>query len=193
MGVIAANVLMGPGSIYQAPYGTVFPADSAATVAAGAPAGFADTGGTHGGITMMVDQTIQDMDVDQVPDPIGGRLTARKVQLQVELAEVTLPNLGLVLNGLLTIGVQASYTTADLQTTVAGFQPTYVSLIFDGFAPTLGTGFAARRRMSAYKTLSTAKIQEKHDKKTQRTFAATFTCYYVSGSQSPVHWVDQTA
>ena len=193
MAVTAANVLMGPGSMYYAPFGTTYPADSAATVAAGAPAGFTDVGGTHGGIVMMVDQTIQDIDVDQVPDPIGGRLTARKVQLQVELAEVTLNNLGIVLNGLLTIGTQASYTTADLQTTVAGFQPTYLSWVFDGFAPTLATGAPARRRMNAFKTLSVAKVQEKHDKKNQRTFAATFTAYWVSATQGPVHWVDQTA
>lgn len=193
MAVTASNVLMGPGSLNYATYGTAFPADSTATVAAGAPAGFTDAGGTHGGVIMMIDQTMQDLDVDQVPDPIGSRMTARKVQLQVELAEVTLNNLGLVLNGLLTIGVQANYTTAALQTTAAAFQPTYVSLIFDGFAPTLGTGAPARRRMNAYKCLSTAKVQEKHNKKDQRTFAATFTCYYVSPSQSPVYWIDQTA
>jgi hypothetical protein len=193
MGVTASNVLMGPGSLYYATYGATFPADSTATIAAGAPAGFADAGGTHGGIVMMIDQTIVDLDVDQVPDPVAGRMTGRKVQLQAELAEVTLGNLGLALNGLLTIGVQSNYTTAGLQTTVAAFQPTYVSLIFDGFAPTLGTGAPARRRMSAYKCLSTAKIQEKHNKKDQRTFAVTFTCYWVSGSQFPAYWVDQTA
>lgn len=193
MAVTAANVLMGPGNVYYASYGTAFPADSAATIAGGPPALFTDLGGTHGGVTMMLDQTMQDLDVDQVPDPIGSRMTARKAQLQMELAEVTLGNLSVALNGLVTIGTQSSYTTADLVTTTVGFQPTYISLIFDGFAPTLSTGAAARRRMNAYKVLSTAKIQEKHDKKNQRTFAVTFTCYWVSATQSLVHWVDQTA
>lgn len=193
MAVTAANVLMGPGNLYQAAYGTTYPADSAATIAAGAPVGFTDMGGTHGGVIMMIDQTMQKLDVDQVPDPIGARMTAREVQLQTELAEVTFNNLNVALNGLLTIGVQASYTTADLQTTTAAFQPTYTSLVFDGFAPTLPTGAPARRRMSAFKTLSVAKIQEKHDKKNQRTFAVTFTCFWVSATQGPVHWVDQTA
>lgn len=193
MSVTASNILMGPGSVYTAPFGTTFPADSAATIAGGPPAGFTDAGGTHGGVTLMIDQTMQDLDVDQIPDPVGSRMTARKVQLQAELAEVTLNNLGLALNGLLTIGTQASYTTADLQTTVAAFQPTYTSLIFDGFAPTLPTGAPARRRMNAFKVLSTAKIQEKHDKRNQRTFAVTFTAYWVSATQGPVHWVDQTA
>lgn len=192
MGVTATNVLMGPGQLYYANFGTTFPADSAATVAAGPPANFIDVGGTKNGLNLMIDQTIQDLEVDQIPDPVGGRMTKRKVQLQTELAETTLNNLGVVLNGLLTISVQASYTTADLQTPVSAFQPTYVSLIFDGWAPTLATGAPARRRANAYKVLNQAKIQEKYDTKNQRTFAVTFNVYYVSPTQTPVHWVDQT-
>jgi hypothetical protein len=191
--VTAVNVLMGPGSLYYAPYGTTYPADSAATVAAGAPSGFTDVGGTKGGVTLMVDQTIQDITVDQIPDPIGGRMTARKVQIQTELAETTLANLGVVLNGLLTIGTNASYTTGDLVTTVSSFQPTYVSLVFDGWAPTLATGAPARERINVFKALSTAKAQVKFDNKNQKTYSTTFTAYWVSPTQSPVHWVDQTA
>lgn len=193
MTVTAANILMGPGSLYYAPFGTTYPADSAATVAAGAPSGFTDVGGTRGGLTLMVDQTIQDLTVDQIPDPVGGQMTGRKVQLQTELAETTLANLGLILNGLLTIGTQSAYTTGDLVTTVNSFRPTYVSLIFDGWAPSLATGLPARERFNVFKALSTAKVQAKNDTKNQKTYGVTFTAYWVSPSQSPVHWVDQTS
>lgn len=193
MAVNGTNVLAGAGSLYYASFGTVFPADSAATVASGAPAGFTDFGGTYGGVEVVTQQKLKMKKVDQILLPVGAYPTDETIQLKTSLAEATVQNLNVGLNGKFIITPQATYTTADWQATVNSQQLGYISLIFDGWAPALSSGAAARRRLCAYKVLSEGQIGAKYKVDDQVVYACTFDVFFVSGSQTPLHIIDQTA
>ncbi|MGH3438869.1 MAG: hypothetical protein ACRDRN_20660 [Sciscionella sp.] len=193
MAVTATNILAGAGSLYYASFGATFPADSAATVTAGAPAGFTDFGGTSGGVDIMASQKLKMKKVDQVLLAVGAYPTDETIQLKTSLAEATVQNLNVGLNNKFTITPQATYTTADWNATVNSQQLTYISLIFDGWAPTLASGAAARRRLCAYKVLSEGTIGAAYKVDDQVRFACTFDVFFVSGSQTPFHCIDQTA
>lgn len=193
MSVNASNVLAGAGSCYYATFGTAFPGDSTATVSGGPPSGFTDFGGTQGGLTVEVDQTIKDKVVDQVLLPVGGYPTKEAITLKTKLAEATLNNLATVMNGKFTVTPNSGYTTADWATTTTSEQLSYISLIFDGWAPTLSSGSPARRRVCAYKVLSEGKVGATYKVDDQVFYEVTFHVYFVSASQTPIHWIDQTA
>lgn len=193
MTVNASNVLAGAGSLYYASYGTTFPADTTATVAGGPPAGFTDFGGTSGGVDILTSQKLKMKKVDQVLLPVGAYPTDEVIQIKTKLAEGTLNNLNVGLNNKFVLTPQATYTTADWQTSVSAQQLTYVSLIFDGWAPTLPSTASARRRMCAYKVLSEGSIGEAFKVDDQVMFDVTFNVFFVSGTQTPFHLIDQTA
>jgi hypothetical protein len=193
MTVNGTNVLAGAGSLYYASFGTTFPADTAATVAAGAPAGFTDFGGTSGGVNIVAQQKLKMKKVDQILLPVGAYPTDEVLQIKTKIAETTLNNLNVGLNNKFTLTPQASYTTADWNATVNSQQLSYISLIFDGWAPMLATGLPARRRLCAYKALSEGTIGAQYKVDDQVMFDCTFDIFFVSGSQTPFHIIDQTA
>lgn len=160
----------------------------------GAPgAGWTDIGATQGGVIVEVDNTYTPIDVDQLVDPIGARLTKRSIQVTFKAAETTLNNLNVAINSLLTQASGSGYATGDLQTTTSATQPTYSALIIDGWAPTLSSGAAARRRITVRKVLSQAKAQLAYNMQSNNVYDLTWTAFYVSPSISPVHWIDQTS
>ena len=91
------------------------------------------------------------------------------------------------------MNVQSSYTTFDPTTTSSATQPNYTALILDGWAPTLSTGNAARRRIIARKCVATSKVQLEYEKTKPAQFAVTWKLYYVSASIPLWHIADQTA
>ncbi|MEV5710177.1 hypothetical protein [Actinoallomurus sp. NPDC052274] len=189
--VTPANLVQGPADVYAGGFGATEPADSAVATAPGA--GWTGVGGTQGGVTAEIDNTYDQLTVDQLVDPVGARLTKRQIQVTLKLAEATLENLNLVLNNLLTMGSGTGYATADLQTTTSATQPTYAALLIDGWAPALATGAAARRRIIVRKVLSQAKVQFSYQMQNNNVYDCTLTAFYVSQSISPIHIVDQTA
>lgn len=192
MSVVPTNLTQGPGVLWYAPFGTAAPADSAFLSAPGA--GFADAGGTQGGIMAEIDNTYMQQVVDQIPISVGGRLTKQAITVTTQLAETTLNNLGLALNGLITITPQAGYTTTDLQTATSATQPQYSTLIVDGWAPTTGTTeVACRRRIIIWKVLSQGKASFAYEMEKNAVYNVSFEAFYVSGSVSPWHSIDQTS
>lgn len=192
MSVTPANLVQGPATVWTGSYGTSAPADSAVTSAPGA--GWADVGGTQGGVMSEVDNTYTQQVVDQLVDPVGARLTKRAISVTTQLAEATLANLQLITNQLVTLGVQSGYTTADLQTTTSATQPAYTTLIIDGWAPTAGTSeIACRRRVIVWKVLAQAKVSLAYEMEKNAVYNVTWVAYYVSPSISPIHYVDQTS
>lgn len=197
MAVNSLNLVLGPARLYLAPYGTTPPADSAVT-----PNGptnppsspWTDVGGTDGGVTFTAEGTLTDLVVDQVIMPVGSRLTDLKMSIQTKLAEVTLSNMNSALNGIMSTSTNTGYNTADITVSSAATQPTYLSLIMDGWAPSIqATGASALRRILVYKALATPKVSLTADKKTQASYDVTWNVYFVSSSANPVHIVDQTA
>ncbi|MGW3196349.1 phage tail tube protein [Streptomyces sp. NPDC001118] len=196
MAVNAANLVLGPARLYVAPFGSTEPADSAVTPNGPTnppSAPWTDVGGTDGGVTFEVDNTYQDLQVDQLTMNVGARLTAMKMTVSAKLSEMTLTNLQTALNSIGTTGSGSGYSTLDIPVGSSSTQPTYAALIIDGWAPTLSTGAAALRRVIVRKVLSQVKATLAYDKKTQQMLDCSFTAYYVSNSVNPVHVVDQVA
>lgn len=182
------NLVMGPGTLYLADYGTSEPADGDV----GSPPSSADwynTGGTVGGITVNFNQSFTNLNMDQVVDIAGRRLTERDVQIQTQLGEATLESLRYALNdGEITTGTGfRKYAPAF---TDSATQPSYRALILDGWAPGASQ---LRRRFIARRVLSTAAVGIPYQKDGQTVIPVTFGAHYVSDSTEPYVVIDATS
>lgn len=193
MSVTPANLTQGPATVYYGAFGTTEPADSNGGVTGAPGAGWTDIGATQGGVTVEVDNTYTEQVVDQLVDPVGARLTKRVIQVTFKVAETTLTNLNTAMNSLMTQASGSGYATADPQTTTSATQPTYTALIIDGWAPTLSSGAAARRRIIVRKLLSQVKTQLSYNMQSNAVYDLTWTAFYVSPSIAPFHIIDATA
>lgn len=186
------NLVLGPATLYKAAVGAAEPADTAVDDDPAAP--WIDCGGTREGLTLVVNQTYTELEVDQIVDAVGRRLTKREIRLDTSLAEPTLENLRLSVNGAaaeLTTGV--GFAAWDPTTGNSATQPNYTALILDGWAPLLSDGTPATRRAILRKCLSVAEVNQAHTKDEQTVLAVSFQAHYVSSSVRPIHVVDQTA
>jgi phage baseplate assembly protein gpV len=192
MAVTALNLLAGPGVLYQAAFGATEPADSAVNTTPSAST-HTDVGGTNDGVKINITQEYFALDVDQVVDVPGRRLSKRDLQVETNLAEPTLANLTLVLNEpASTITASAAYSTFDPSNTNAATQPTYKSLLFDGWAPGASAG-GFNRRVIVRKVLSLEGTEPMYKKDDQTVFKVTFGAHYVSSTVRPFRVIDQTA
>lgn len=193
MTITPYNLVQGPSDLYIAPFGSVEPTDANATVAAGPPGGvWIPVGGTDADVTMEIDVTIDDLKVDQLVDPVGGRVTDRAITLKTALREVTLTNMANAVNSMVTTTVNASYSVQEPTSASNATQPSYSALIFDTWAPTLSTGQPARRRIIIRKVLSQPKVQLIGGKGKNALYDCTWKAYYISASTQLYHQVDQT-
>lgn len=186
MAITPFNIIQGPALMFVAPFGTSLTSyltTDPATLPVASP--FVNIGGTTGGITAEVDETLTDIKIDQLLDSVGARATARTIQVTTTFMETDLPKLSLALNTATTNPTGTNYTGLDLTTTTSATQPNYASIIIDGWAPTLSGGTAATRRFIIQKALSQPKISQKFEMANQATVAVTFTAYYVSSAVSP--------
>lgn len=189
MSVTATNLIQGPGTLYTAAFGATEPVD---TAVASAPGGaYTDLGGTQGGVQLTIAQEYKELEVDQVVDVPGRRLTKRDVMIKTNLAEPTLANLALILNGgTSSTGGTAgtSYAAYDPAMDTAATQPTYTSTLFDGYAPN-----NKPRRVIVRKVLSIDSVGAAYKKDDQTVFPVSFAAHWVSTSIKPFHVVDSTA
>jgi hypothetical protein len=186
MAVTTSNLIMGPGTLYFGDFGATEPADSAVASAPSAST-WTDVGGTIGGVTLAVVQEYAEFEVDQLVDTPERRITKRETSLATSLAETTLENLVLSLNGG-TVTASAGYSTYDPDTTTSVTQPDYHALLFDGFAPS-----SLRRRVLARKVLSIEGVEAPYKKDEQTVFPVKFANHFVSAAIKPMRIVDQTA
>ena len=188
MTVTATNLTMGPGTLFVGVFGvSAEPADTAVNSAPAASA-WTDAGGTDGGIKLMVDQKFAELTCDQIVDTVGRRLTARDVSLATNLAEPTLANLQMAINGG-TSSTGAGYSALDPLNVTSATQPNYFPAIMDGYAP----GNAFRRRVIVRKGLNTAKVDSAYSKDKQTFIPVEIHAHYVSSGTTPFHVVDQTS
>jgi hypothetical protein len=163
--------------------------------------GWNDFGATMGGVSWDVAYTYGQIKADQIIDPIGARLTGRTITVTTSLLEATLTNLQVSMNQSGTLSAGVGITTFDPGGAIAApgpvtpqlTQPQYSAVLIDGWAPSLASGAAARRRFILRKVLNDVKATAKYDLTTQSVWACTFTCYYVSAAKSPFIVQDQTA
>jgi len=186
------NVVSGAGKLYVAVLGAVEPTD--ASMSPYTPPDstvWTDVGDTTGGIVWEDDLPSTDLTVDQRLRPIGARYTSGTwaTTITVTMAEATLANFALALNGLVTSTTGTGWSKQE--PIVGGLPPvpTYIAVMTDGSAP---GGF--KRRLIGRKALSKPKVQ--------KTFAqdgkisgvqATWSLFEVSDSIPAWANIDQTA
>lgn len=187
-----ANLLMGPATIYVGASGVITspPADSAVNSTPAASA-WTDIGGTDGGLQIEITPKFTDFAVDQIVDIPGSRLTSRTIMATVTMAEVTLANLATALNT--TVGATgANYGTLEPNYGQFASQVPYISLLMDGWAPSVAVA-NARRRIYFPRVLSTGKFGITYAKDKQVGVQVQMQAYYVSGTTAPFHITDQDA
>lgn len=186
MSVTTANLLLGPATLYQGSFDATEPADTAVNSTPQASA-WTDMGGTMDGVTLNIDQTYTALEVDQIVDRAGSRLTKRDMSVETSLAEATLENLSVALNG----GTAASgsgYKSLEPLFASSATQPNYTALLFDGWGAS-----SFRRRVIVRKTLSTDSVAMAYTKDKQTVFKVKFSAHYVTSVIPPFHIVEATS
>jgi hypothetical protein len=186
MAVTTTNLIQGPATLYQGAFGAVEPTDTQVNTTPAASS-WTDLGGTQDGVKLSVDQTYSELEVDQITLRVGSRLTKADFTIETSLAEPTLENLSLSLNG----GTAASgsgWKSYDPNVSSSATQPTYFAIIMDGYAPS-----QFRRRVIGRRMLNTDSSELAYTKDKQTLIPIKFAGHYVSASITPFHIVDQTS
>lgn len=178
------NLALGPATLYRGAFGATEPFDFQVN---STPAGSAweDVGGTQDGTTLNVNQTYTELQVDQIVDSAGRRLTKRDVQVVTNLAEVNLDRLAIALNGGTVTTNVGSTETYDPDDDISATQPDYSALIIDAW-----TTSSRRRRILVRKVLSIENVGIPYKKDAQTLFPITWGAHYVSPSIKPFRVVD---
>lgn len=177
MAVTVSNLILGPGTLYFGVFGAAEPLSI--TTEPASPA-WSDVGGTTDGVTLTINQEYTELEVDQVVDIPGRRLTKRELTISTNLAEATLKNLALTLNDPSSVTEATGLATLTPAYGSSATQPNYAALIFDGFAPN-----GKRRRVIARRVLSVDNTEFAYKKDEQSVFSVTFSAHYVSASVAP--------
>lgn len=186
MAVTTTNLIQGPASLYQGLFGAVEPADTAVNAVPPASS-WTDLGGTQDGVKLSVDQTYSELEVDQITVRVGSRLTKVDFTIETSLAEATLENLSMSLNGG-TAASGAGWKSYDPNVSSSATQPTYFAVIMDGYAPN-----QFRRRVIGRRMLNTDSTELAYTKDKQTLIPIKLSGHYVSVSIAPFHIVDQTS
>ena len=187
MAVTVTNVLMGPCDVYVGTFGATEPTLGTWTAPGVA---WTDAGGTSGGVKFAVNMDFKPLEVDQVPDEIGVRMTGRKIMVETTMAEATLENIKSLMNGG-TIATGTGYKSFEPLSTSASFQPTYSALLLRGYAPGATAGWI--RHFVVRKVLSADGFELEQSKDKQQGLKVKWQGYYVSSSVAPFAIIDQTA
>lgn len=181
MAVTTANLVLGPANIYYGLVGATEPADAVAVPASGS---WTPVGGTLNGVSLTVKQSYTPLDIDQIIDVPESRIKSRSFVVATDLAELTLANLQLALNGGTTVsaGAVSTYTPSSGNSAVS---PTYAALIIDGIAPN-----GKARRIIVRKALSTKDVAFKYESAKQSVYGVEFTAHYVNGTTTPFVIID---
>lgn len=179
LAVSEANFVLGPADLWVAPSGTALPT----TAAADPGTGWTNVGATDGGVKVEIDETVTDLNADQVLLAVGGRVTGQAITVTATLSEITLANLAMTMatDPALTQGTSGATPTdskLSADDSTSSTQTSYLSIIVDGWAPRgKTTGQSLRRRILVPKTLPETKTSLTFDKKTQQGLAVTFHAY----------------
>lgn len=189
MAVSVTNLTMGPGEIYKADFGATEPDDADVSnriPESSVSADWTDLGGTNGGVTLELELEYTELEVDQIVDIVGRRLTKREMKINTSLAETTLENFRVANNGG-TITTGTGWASFDPKMDTSAATPEYCALIFDG----VNGDSSLRRRVIARRVLSVAGIGQEYSKDSQTLFPVEFSCHYVSSSIPPFKYVDE--
>lgn len=188
------NLVQGPATIFIGAFGATEPLNGNVNSTPQASA-WTDLGGTTDGVTLSINQEYKELEVDQVVDVPGRRLTKRDMSVKTNMAEPTLQNLLYALNdvnggslGASGAGFSGYYEPAF---TDSATQPTYRALLVWGWAPGSSGATSKRRMVILRKVLSTDNVEFAYKKDDQTVFSATWSVHYVDGATAPFKIVDQ--
>lgn len=192
MSVLVTNLIQGPGTLYRgtaytAAYTTTAEPANAAVNTTPQASAWTDVGGTADGVNLEIGQEYAELAVDQIVDIPDRRLTKREFSIATNLAEPTLENLAFAMNSSPPV-TGSGFKYFEPVNTSAASQPTYVPLLFDGYAPG-----QFRRRVIARRMLGTDPIQFAYKKDAQTFWTVKFSGHYVSDTIAPWKVVDQTS
>lgn len=193
MSVTVTNLIQGPGILYK---GTAYtgayttaaePADTAINTTPQSSA-WTDVGGTQDGVNLEIGREFSELEVDQIVDIPDRRLTKREFTIATNLAEPTIENLALVSNNDSSPSSGSGFKSYEPAYASSATQPTYVPLLFDGYAPS-----AFRRRVIGRRMLSVDPIAFAYKKDGQTVFTVKWAGHFVSASIAPYKVIDQTS
>lgn len=184
MSVTVTNLIQGPADLYSGIVGALEPADTAVNATPAASA-WTDCGGTDGGVKLTINHTYSELAVDQIVDVPGRRLTKREVNVATNLAEATLENLSLALNGGVA-GSGAGWKSFEPASDTAATQPSYKAALMHGWAPN-----SKRRMVVVRKSLSVASVEKTYAKDGQTFIPVDFAGHYVSTSIKSFRVIDE--
>jgi hypothetical protein len=185
-----SNLIQGVGQLYAGAFGATEPAASGIATAPSS-GDFTDVGFTQGGVRLTYTPTYSELEVDQVVDDVGRRLTRREFMIATSLAEPTLANLQLVSNdaGAASTGTGYEELTPTIDIGPAD-EPTHKCLIFDGFAEGFSSGTHFRRRVVGRRMLQTGAWELGYTEDQQTLLAVEFRAHYVSSAIAPWQIID---
>lgn len=183
MAVTTSNLVLGPANLYFALVGATEPVDAISAPASGI---WTPVGSTLNGVSLTVKQSFTALDADQLVDTPESRLKSRSFLVATDLAELTLANLTLALNGGTTT-TAAQTSTYSPATGNSAVSPTYAALLIDGIAPGGKT-----RRIIIRKALSTKDVTFKYEAAKQSVFGVEFTAHWVDSTKTPFVIIDAT-
>jgi hypothetical protein len=184
---------MGAGRMYTGVFSLTAANEPALTAINAVPqsSAWTYTGFTNDGITITIEQEFAEMTVDQLADRVGRKLTGRSLNIQANLAEATLENFTLGLNGG-TITTGAGYKLYEPVYDGTELQPTYIAILFDGYAPASAAGVSKRRRFVLRKAIQTENVETAYKKGDMTLVPVTFSAHYVSDTVAPFRIIDET-
>jgi hypothetical protein len=188
----AYQVIQGAGRMYTGVFSATGANEPALAAVNSAPQASAWTyaGFTSDGITITINQSFSEMRVDQLADRVGTKLTERELQLNANLAEATLGNLVLGMNGG-TVTTAAGYSYYEPVYDGTELQPSYIAILFDGYAPASAAGISKRRRILLRKAISTENVESSYKKDELTLVPVTFTSHYVSDTVAGFRIIDE--
>lgn len=183
MSVTVTELTQGPATLYFGTFGATEPLDSAVNATPAASA-WTDLGGTLDGSKLIIKQDYSMLAVDQLVDVPGSRLNTREITLETQMAQPSIVNLQLALNGgTITTGAGFSAAFEPIDSDAAT-QPTYKALILHGW---FGT---ARRMVILRKVLSVDGAETEYKKDGQTVFKVKMQAFFVSTSIRPFRVID---
>lgn len=188
MSVTVTNLIQGPADLYVATFGAAEPAKTTSALNAAPSAPWTNLGGTIDGLTWNMNRDVSKLSVDQVTYRVGSRVVEADDTFETKLAEPTLDNLLLVLNGgTITVGATTELGVNNYEPDVSNSatQMTYRALMIDGWAPN-----GKRRRVIVRKVCSSDNASFNYSRTDQSTFGVTFAAHYVSTSVKPFQVLD---
>jgi hypothetical protein len=187
----AANLMVGPGSMWTGVFGAVEPLDTAVVDALDDEV-WADRGATDGGVTVTAAKEYFRLRMDQAVESPGRVLTELDVSLATNFAEPTIENWAIALadaaSAITAGGTGATaFKAMDMGGPAEpGQPPTYLAALFRGRAP------AGKRRMVIVrKALSIEEVESEYKRDDQTFIPCTMAAHWVSASIKSVHVVDE--